>query len=103
MTERLRVDDPAPRVSPEQIDHARRIVAGMATGTDRPAEVADARDLMQMIGLIPPSTQARDLCGTWQGYNRHQQMKEEPCESCRAAFSVRRRQHRKTSTTADGV
>lgn len=88
---------PALRNTLEQVAHARLIVTGMSTGDDRPAMVADARDLLEMIGLIEPGADPRGMCGTWQGFNRHQQMREEPCEACREAHGERRRVHRRAS------
>ena len=38
---------------------------------------------------------ARDICGTYRGYKRHQYYYEEPCDACKAAISEYQRNYSK--------
>lgn len=43
----------------------------------------------------------RDICGTENGYRKHGKRKEEPCQPCRAAWSIRCQKYNPARTTLD--
>lgn len=71
--------------SDEEITRARRTVAAYAT------DAADARGLLEMLGLVEPvnpSAPQRQICGTLNGRYRHVQLDERVCRSCADAWNA---------------
>jgi hypothetical protein len=86
-TERL----PTCEIPDDQRDHALRVIACRAVGTSRTELVADATELLAMVGLIQePEPPADPLsiypdCGNPSAYERHLVEHTPPCEPCKAA------------------
>ncbi|WTW93685.1 hypothetical protein OG216_09970 [Streptomycetaceae bacterium NBC_01309] len=62
---------------------AMRTVASYAT------DAVDARDLLEMLGLIdaPPTPNPTTGCGTAQGWRQHKSGETEPCQPCLDAWA----------------
>ena len=72
----------------ELVAKAMRNVAARAT------DAAEARDLLEMLGLVEPVHPAapqRDICGTLNGRYRHVQLDERVCRLCADAWNAYRR------------